>query len=86
MTITFLLCYVFVHLQDGMQVVGERKITVTTGDNSAFTLDWVQFGFRIEIPKESLPAGTNPGLHVKAIIGGDFILPPDCYLEWYIPN
>ena len=77
--IIFLSCYVFVHLQEGMQVVGERRFTVT-GDNSAFTLDWVQFGLRIEIPKGSLPAGITTGLHVKAIIGGDFILPPDCYL------
>ena len=72
-------CYVFAYLQDGMQVVGERRFTVT-GDNSAFTLDWLQFGLRIEIPKGSLPAGTTTGLHVKAIIGGDFILPPHCYL------
>ena len=69
----------FVHLQDGMQVVGERRFIVT-GDNSAFTLDWVQFGLRIEVPEGSLPAGHRTELHVKAIIGGDFILPPDCYL------
>ena len=62
-----------------MQVVGERRFTVT-GDNSAFTLDWIKFGLRIEIPKGSLLAGSTTELHVKAIIGGDFILPPDCYL------
>ena len=62
-----------------MQVVGERRFTVT-GDNSAFTLEWVQFGLRVEMPKGSLPAGTTTGLHVKAIVGGDFILPTDCYL------
>ena len=62
-----------------MQVVGERRFIVT-GDDSAFTLDWIQFGLRIKIPKGSLPAGSTTGLHVKAIISGDFILPPDCYL------
>ena len=62
-----------------MQVVGEKSFTVT-GDDSAFTSDWIKFGLRIEIPKGSLLAGSTTELHVKAIIGGDFILPPDCYL------
>ena len=62
-----------------MQVVGEKSFTVT-GDDSAFTLDWIKFGLRIEIPKGSLLAGSTTELLVKAIIGGDFILPPDCYL------
>ena len=62
-----------------MQVVGERRFTVI-GDDSAFTLDWVQFGVCIEIPKGSLPAGSTTGVHVKAIISGDFKVPPDCYL------
>ena len=69
----------FVNLQDGMQVVGEKRFTVT-GDDSPFTLDWVQFGLRIEVPEGSLPAGHRTELHVKAIIAGDFILPPDCCL------
>ena len=62
-----------------MQVVTERRFIVT-GDNSRFTLDWIQFGLRIEVPEGSLPAGHRTELHVKALIGGDFILPPDCYL------
>ena len=73
-----MLCF-FVNLSVGMQVVGERRFTVT-GDNSAFTLDWVQFGLRIEVPEGSLPARHRTELHVKAIIDGDFILPPDIYL------
>ena len=73
-----MLCF-FVNLQDGMQVVGERRFIVT-GDDSPFTLDWVQFGLRIEVPEGSLPAGHRTELHVKAIIAGDFVLPPDCYL------
>ena len=72
-------CYVFVHLQDGMQVVGEKRFRLT-GDDSGYTLDWNQFGLRIEIPKGSLPAGHRTELHVKVIIDGDFILPPNCYL------
>ena len=77
--IILLSSYLSFHLQDGMQVVGEKPFTVT-GDDSAFTLDWIKFDLRIEIPKGSLPAGSTTKLHVKAIIAGDFILPPDCYL------
>ena len=73
-----MLCF-FVNLQDGMQVVGEKRFIVT-GDDSPFTLDWIQFGLHIEVPEGSLPAGHRTELHVKAIIAGDFILPPDCYL------
>ena len=62
-----------------MQVISEKHFAVT-GDDSPFTLDWVQFGLRIEVPEGSLPAGHRTELHVKAIIAGDFILPPDCYL------
>ena len=62
-----------------MQVISEKHFAVT-GDNRPFTLDWVQFGLRIEVPEGSLPAGHRTELHVKAIIAGDFMLPPDCYL------
>ena len=62
-----------------MQVISEKHFAVT-GDDSAFTLDWIQFGLHIEVPEGSLPAGHRTELHVKAIIAADFILPPDCYL------
>ena len=62
-----------------MQVIGQTHFAVTGGNNK-YILDWVQFQLHIEIPKGSLPAGSTTELHVKAIIGGDFILPPDCYL------
>ena len=62
-----------------MQVISEKHFAVT-GDNSPFTLDWVQFGLHIEVPEGSLPAGHRTELHVRAIIAGNFILPPDCYL------
>ena len=52
---------------------------VTGGDNK-YGLDWVQFRLHIEVPEGSLQTGHIIELHVKAIIGGDFKLPPDCYL------
>ena len=62
-----------------MQVVGEKRF-IFTDDDSPFTFYWVQYGLRIEIPKGSLPAGHGIELLVRAIIAGDFILPPNCYL------
>ena len=62
-----------------MQVIDQTYLAVTGGDNKC-NLDWVKFQLHIEVPEESLPAGHRTELHVKAIIAGDFILPPDCYL------
>ena len=68
--------YYHCHFQDGMQVIDEKHFAVTGGN----TLDWVQFGLHIEVPEGSIQAGNTIELHVMAIIGGDFILLPDCYL------
>ena len=60
-----------------MQVVGEEHFTIT-GDRE-YTLDWLEFGLRIEVPKGAIPAGHTSDLHIKAIIAGNFKLPDDCY-------
>ena len=60
-----------------MEVVGEEHFTIT-GDRE-YTLDWLEFGLRIEVPKGAIPAGHTSDLHIKAIIAGNFKLPDDCY-------
>ena len=61
-----------------MHVIDETRFTVT-GDR-AYTLDWDDFGLRMEVPKGAIPAGHTTVVHVNAIIDGNFKLPFDCYL------
>ena len=61
-----------------MHVIDETRFTVT-GDR-AYTLDWYDFGLRMEVPIGAIPAGHTTVIHVNAIIDGNFKLPVDCYL------
>ena len=65
--------------KDDVHVVDETILTLT-GDEEC-TLDWPEYGLQIDFPKGSLPSGhTAVEIPVKAIVAGDFILPPNCHL------
>ena len=54
---------------------------LTLSEDEECTLDWPDYGLQIDFPKGSLPSGhTAVEIPVKAIVAGDFILPPDCHL------
>ena len=57
----------------------DEKVFNLTGDKEC-TLDWREYGLQIDIPEESLSAGQTTTLQVKALIAGDFIVPPDCHM------
>ena len=57
----------------------DEKVFNLTGDKEC-TLDWHEYGLHIDIPEESLSAGQTTTLQVKALIAGDFIVPPDCHM------
>ena len=50
-----------------------------TGDKQ-HTLDWPEYGLKIDVPNGSLPPGCRAELQIKSIVAGNFILPPDCHL------
>ena len=63
---------------DDIQVVDEIMFTFT-GDKEC-TLDWQEHDLKIDFPKGSLSSGHTVKLQVKAVIAGNFILPPGCLL------
>ena len=50
-----------------------------TGDKPC-TFDWPEYGLQIDVPNGSLPTDCRAELQIKAIVAGNFVLPPDCYL------
>ena len=57
----------------------DEKMFSLTGDKKC-TLEWPDYGVRIDVSEGSLPSGRKTNLCVKPIVAGDFRLPPNCYL------
>ena len=64
--------FLFIPCSDDVQVQ-------VTGDKQ-YTLDWPEYGLKIDVPNGSLPPGCRAELQIKSIVSGNFILPPDCHL------
>ena len=63
---------------DDVYVVDEIILTAT-GDKECI-LQWPEYGLQIDFAERSLPSGRPVELQIKAIIAGDFKLPPNCHL------
>ena len=73
---TFLLLYPDSVL--GAEVLAETVLEISGGGHQS--VSWSGHGFRLTVPAGAVPAGTTVSLAVKAILNGEFDLPPDCQL------
>ena len=66
------------NIPEGVLCVDKKVFSITNDEEC--TLDWSKYGLQIDIPAQSVSAGETTILEVKAIVNGDFTVPPDCYM------